>query len=157
VRRSVTHVRKTGLVEGPTKNHTARTVPVPAFVARLLATEIGGRDGAALVFPSARGGCLTLGQARYTFTKAVSAVGGIGWVRLHDLRHTCASLAISEGANVKVVQRLLAHKSAILTLDEYGHLLPDHLDGVADAFDTAADALRTAGPFKPYAVGTNTL
>ena len=157
VRRSVTHVRKTGLVEGPTKNHTARTVPVPAFVARLLATEISDRDEAALVFPSARGGHLTLGQARYTFTKAVSAVGGIDGVRLHDLRHTCASLAISEGANVKVVQKLLGHKSAVLTLDKYGHLFPDDLDAVADAFDTAADALRTVGVFKPVVVGTNTL
>src|SRR5260370_2505074 len=44
VRRSVTYVRKTGLVEGPTKNHTARAVPVPAFLARLLETEIADRD-----------------------------------------------------------------------------------------------------------------
>jgi integrase len=55
------------------------------------------------------------------------------------LRHTCASLAISAGANVKVVQKLLGHKTATLTLDRYGHLF---LDAVADAFDTAADALR---------------
>jgi len=75
VRRSVTYVRKTGLAEGPTKNHSARTVPVPAFIARRLKTEIAGRDGDALVFESARGGYLTLGQARYTFTKAVKAVG----------------------------------------------------------------------------------
>ncbi len=33
VRRSVAYVRKTGLVEGPAKNHTSRTVPMPAFVA----------------------------------------------------------------------------------------------------------------------------
>ena len=96
-------------------------------------------------------------MARYTFTKAVSAVGGIDGVRLHDLRHTCASLAISEGANVKVVQKLLGHKSAVLTLDKYGHLFPDDLDAVADAFDTAADALRTVGVYKPVVVGTNTL
>jgi integrase len=57
----------------------------------------------------AAGGNLTLGQARYAFTKAVTAVGGIDGVRLHDLRHTCASLAISAGANVKVVQKLLGH------------------------------------------------
>ena len=63
---------------------------------RLLETEIADHDGGALVFESARGGGhLTLGQARYTFTKAVAAVGGIDGVRLHDLRHTCASLAIS--------------------------------------------------------------
>jgi integrase len=77
---------------------------------------------------------------------------------LHDLRHTCASLAISAGANVKVVQKLLGHKTAVLTLDRYGHLFPDDLDAVATAFDaaaqSAADQLRTgrllsvAGPTK---------
>lgn len=144
VRRSVTYVRKTGLVEGPTKNHSSRTVPVPEFVARLLATEMGDRDGSALVFTSARGGgYLTLGQARYTFQKATAAIDGCDGVRLHDLRHTCASLAISAGANVKVVQRLLGHKTAVLTLDRYGHLMPDDLDAVADAFDAAAES--TAG------------
>ena len=98
----------------------------------------------ALVFPSARSGSyLTLGQARYTFQKATAKVEGCEGVRLHDLRHTCASLAISAGANVKVVQRLLGHKTAVLTLDRYGHLFPDDLDAVADAFDSAADGLRT--------------
>jgi integrase len=148
VSRSVTYVRKTGLVEGPTKNHTSRTVPVPEFLARLLKTEAQGREPGALMFSSARsGGYLTLGQARYGFEKATAAVDGCRGVRLHDLRHTCASLAISEGANVKVVQKLLGHKTAVLTLDRYGHLFPDDLDAVAAAFDraaaTTADALRT--------------
>jgi integrase len=111
VRRSVTPVRKTGLVEGPTKNHASRVVPVPAFVARLLETEVNGRAADALVFTSARGGgYLTPAQARYTFAKATAAVEGCQGARLHDLRHTCASLAISAGANVKVVQRLLGHR-----------------------------------------------
>jgi integrase len=144
VQRSVTYLRKTGLVEGPTKSHRARTVPVPAFVARLIETEIGDRDGDALVFTSARGGgYLTLGQARYAFGKAVALVDGCGGMRLHDMRPTCASLAIRSGANVKVVQRLLGHKTATLTLDRYGHLYPDDLGAVATAFDSAADALRT--------------
>jgi integrase len=152
VRRSVTYVRKTGLIEGETKNHTSRTVPIPAFVARLLATEIADKDAATLVFPSARSdGYLTLGQARYTFQKATATVEGCEGVRLHDLRHTCASLAISAGANVKVVQRLLGHKTAVLTLDRYGHLFPDDLDAVADAFDSAADALRTMTALRPVA------
>jgi integrase len=55
-------------------------------------------------------------------------------------------LAISAGANVKVVQTLLGHKTAVLTLDRYGHLYPDDLDAVATAFDSAADALRTVSP-----------
>jgi integrase len=74
-------------------------VPVTAFVTRLLETEIGDRDDGALVFESARGGgYLTLGQGRYGFTKAAVAVDGCEGVRLHDLRHTCASLAISADA-----------------------------------------------------------
>ena len=77
---------------------------------------------------------------RLTATKARIVADGCGGIRLHDLRHTCASLAISAGANVKVVQRLLGHKTAVLTLDRYGHLFPDDLDAVASAFDTAAKA-----------------
>jgi Phage integrase family len=67
-------------------------------------------------------------------------------VRLHDLRHTCASLAIGSGANVKIVQTLLGHKTATSTLDRYGHLYADDPETVATAFDaaaqTAADDLR---------------
>jgi integrase len=51
------------------------------------------------------------------------------------LRHTAASLAIAAGADVKVVQLMLGHKSAAMTLDIYGHLWPDRLDEVADALD----------------------
>jgi len=39
-------------------------------------------------------------------------------------------LAISTGANAKVVQKLLGHKTAVLTLDRYGRLYPDDLDAV---------------------------
>lgn len=94
VRRSVTYVRKQGLVEGPTKNHKSRTVPIPASVARLLATHLENLDNEALVFPPKRGDYLTLGQARYRFQKATKAVDGCAEIRLHDLRHTCASLSI---------------------------------------------------------------
>ena len=163
MRRSVTYVRKTGLVEGPTKNHTARTVPVPAFVARLLETEIADRDGDALVFESARGGgYLTLGQARYSFTE-----GGDGGRR--DRRGS----ATRSAAHLRLVgdQRrgeregrsdgCSGHKTAVLTLDRYGHLFPDDLDAVADAFDaaaaTTADPLRTGPVLKPVHSGRNSL
>lgn len=58
----------------------------------------------------------------------------------HDLRHTAASLAISAGANVKAVQRMLGHASASMTLDTYADLFDDDLDGVADALDHARRA-----------------
>jgi integrase len=56
-------------------------------------------------------------------------------ITMHDLRHTAASLAISAGANVKAVQRMLGHASAAMTLDVYADLFDDDLDSVADALD----------------------
>lgn len=58
-------------------------------------------------------------------------------VTIHDLRHTAASLAISAGANVKAVQRMLGHSSAAMALDTYADLFDDDLDAVALALDTA--------------------
>lgn len=42
---------------------------------------------------------------------------------------------IASGANVKTVQSQLGHKTATMTLDQYGHLFPDDLDDVADKMD----------------------
>lgn len=58
----------------------------------------------------------------------------------HALRHSCASLAISAGANVKVLQRLLGDASATMTLDRYGHLMDDDLTGVAAALGKAIES-----------------
>lgn len=53
----------------------------------------------------------------------------------HKLRHTAASLAIAAGADVKVVQQMLGHKDASMTLNTYADLWPDRLDEVADVLD----------------------
>ncbi|MDT0304001.1 tyrosine-type recombinase/integrase [Streptomonospora wellingtoniae] len=63
-----------------------------------------------------------------------AGLDGIG-LTPHKLRHTAASLAIAAGADVKVVQQMLGHTTATMTLDTYGHLFPDRLDEVADAVD----------------------
>ena len=57
----------------------------------------------------------------------------------HDLRHTAASLAISAGANVKAVQKMLGHASAAMTLDVHADLFDDDLDAVGDALSAAGD------------------
>jgi integrase len=54
-----------------------------------------------------------------------------------DLRHSAASLAVSAGANVKAVQRMLGHASAAMTLDVYADLFDDDLEAVATALDAA--------------------
>lgn len=52
-------------------------------------------------------------------------------VTVHDLRHTAASLAIQSGANVKVLQRVMGHSSASLTLDVYADMYESDLDEVS--------------------------
>jgi integrase len=53
----------------------------------------------------------------------------------HDLRHTCASLAISAGVRVLALQRMLAHTSAKITLDTYADLFDADLEAVAVTLD----------------------
>lgn len=61
-------------------------------------------------------------------------------ITLHDLRHTAASLAVSAGANVKAVQRMLGHASAAMTLDVYADLFDEDMDAVAKHLDAARAA-----------------
>jgi Phage integrase family len=61
----------------------------------------------------------------------------------HDLRHTAASLAISAGANVKAVQRMLGHAKASMTLDTYADLFDTDLDAVAVNLDGPSAPLPT--------------
>jgi integrase len=63
------------------------------------------------------------------------AKAGLEGLRIHDLRHTAASLAVAAGANVKAVQEMLGHSSAAMTLDRYSGLFDDHLDEVAIRLD----------------------
>ena len=52
-----------------------------------------------------------------------------------DLRHTCASLAVSSGANVLAVSRMLGHKDPSVTLKIYADLFDSDLDAVAVNLD----------------------
>jgi integrase len=54
---------------------------------------------------------------------------------IHDLRDTAASLAISAGASIKAIQRMLGHASAAMTLDTYGSLFDEDLEALADRLD----------------------
>ena len=139
IRASATHVTRKGIVESTTKTKRARHVPVPGPVWDRL--KLSYPQTQRIGVPSARGGLLPIEEYRRAFDKACDEVGIEGLVP-HGLRHTTASLAISAGANVKVVQRLLGHATAAMTLDLYGHLLDDDLAAVADALGKAIEALR---------------
>ena len=61
-------------------------------------------------------------------------------MRVHDLRHTAASIAISSGANVKAVQRMVGHRDATMTLKRYAHLFDTDLDRVAEDISAKASS-----------------
>ena len=148
---SATYVTGQGIVESTTKTKRTRHVPVPAPVWERLKDELPDEPND-LVFPRQRGGLLPIEEYRRAFDKGCAEVGIEGLVP-HGLRHTTASLAISAGANVKVVQRMLGHATAAMTLDRYGHLLDDDLAGVAaalgKAIESAAVSLRHEGQESP--------
>ncbi|MFC1945652.1 tyrosine-type recombinase/integrase [Chloroflexota bacterium] len=60
---------------------------------------------------------------------------GLKGVRLHDARHTHASLMLKQGVHPKIVQERLGHASIQLTLDTYSHVAPGLQEAAAVGFD----------------------
>jgi integrase len=143
VSRSVTE--SGGLQWSAPKTHERRSVPFPAALADELSALMVGKDRDALVFTDQRGGVLRNSNWRTrVFEPAVKQCRETDEtfpaITPHDLRHTAASLAISAGANVKAVQRMLGHAKASMTLDTYADLFDEDLDAVAIGLDEATRA-----------------
>ena len=71
---------------------------------------------------------------------------GLEGVRLHDLRHTMASLYLEQGVNPKTVAERLGHASVTITLDLYSHCLPGVQEAAAAQFDAAMESARSTAP-----------
>ena len=142
VAESVTPVKGV-MTFGPTKGHERREVPIPRHMVDDLVALVAGKTPDDLVFVGGRGAPMRSQTfQRAALTGAAKTMGIVGFTP-HMLRHTAASLAIASGADVKVVQTMLGHKSATMTLDLYGHLFGDRLDVVADAMESARVAAMT--------------
>lgn len=62
---------------------------------------------------------------------------GLPHFRLHDLRHTHASLMLKQGVNPKIVSERLGHSSIAITMDVYSHVLPGLQEAAALEFEKA--------------------
>ena len=62
---------------------------------------------------------------------------GIEPVRLHDARHSHASIMLKQGTHPKIVQERLGHSSIAITLDTYSHVAPSLQEAAAVRFDRA--------------------
>jgi site-specific recombinase XerD len=83
------------------------------------------------------------------FKPTALRVGLTAALRMHDLRHTAASLLIREGAPIKALQRPLGHKDAVQTLNRYGHLYPDELDSLAERLEQVRERARAEARTAP--------
>ncbi|MDQ1583774.1 MAG: hypothetical protein QOF36_1828 [Microbacteriaceae bacterium] len=129
------------IIVGTPKTHEARTVPVPAFLIEGLSRLCAGKRRNQLLFGGGDDHLRSPDSRRGWYVAAIreaqKADPLFPRLTIHDLRHTAASLAVSAGANVKAVQRMLGHKSAAMTLDVYADLFDDDLDAVGTALDLA--------------------
>ena len=77
----------------------------------------------ALVFTDEQGDPLHPNVVTRTFAKLIIQAGAPR-IRLHDLRHTHATLSLQAGVHVKIVSERLGHSSVMITLDTYSHAIP---------------------------------
>ncbi len=127
------------LIVGPTKNRKSRAVSLPSVVVDELArhlSEYPASRGSPL-FTGPKGGPLRRSNFRRAAWLPALREAGIEdpRPRIHDLRHTAASLAIAVGAHPKQVQEQLGHSSIVLTLNRYSHLFPQLSETLAQALD----------------------
>ncbi|MGP4916807.1 tyrosine-type recombinase/integrase [Brachybacterium tyrofermentans] len=147
IEESVTEVNGK-LVWSEPKDHQRRTVPWPRFLDGEIEAAMKAKGPEDLLFPAPGGGALRVRNMRRGWFDAAAETAGMKGLTPHELRHTAASLAVSAGASVLALQRMLGHDKPLITLDFYSDLFDEDLDLVADRLGearkkSAADYLRT--------------
>lgn len=129
------------------KNRRARTIPLVPELHVLVDRRAAGRSATDWLFASPEGGPLRESNWKRAvrWSDAVTKLGRPS-LRVHDLRHTAASLWLASGADPKVVQAVLGHFSAVMTMDVYGHLIAGNLWEAADKLGGTTGA---SGAFTP--------
>ena len=164
VRRSVGVIKAPGmgeeLVEGPTKTGQSRVVDLDSGTVAALRAYRASREALSAELARATGlvlGSLDAGyqhperfsrRFKNQVARAQKAVGEdqIPAIRLHDLRHTHATLLLAAGEPVKVVSERLGHANATITLTVYQHVHPGMGKQAADRFAALLDGSSETGP-----------
>lgn len=131
-----------------TKSYENRRIALPAFLRGLIGEHLLRHvddDPSSLVFTAPQGGPLRHQNFRNrVWLPALQAADIAPGFRIHDLRHTCAALLISQGAHIKALQNHLGHSSIQVTLDHYGHLYEDDLERLASGLDATYRSARSS-------------
>lgn len=131
-------------VDAPLKTKASRrTVGVPPKLVKVLA-ELVSVDEDEFVFLNDGGEPVRYQTFRQAWKKALDGTKYQG-VRIHDLRHTHASLLIAKGRPLTSIQRRLGHSSIQVTSDIYGGLLPEVEDDTTAAVEEALSEVDVGG------------
>ncbi len=133
---------------GPTKTGESRTIVVPPSLvdalkrhhrAQLEDRMLAGPkwEDTGLVFCNEVGGTQRANAVLNRLRKDLLAAD-LPRVRFHDLRDTCATLALSHDVPLYVVSKILGHKDPAMTLRRYAHVLPDAKEKAAQAMEEYA-------------------
>ncbi len=135
----------TYIVKEPKTPHSCRPVSLPPSLAVLIRQYRAEQEAAfgnlgsplsedGFVFTNPNGRPLDPNMVTRTFSRIVRKAG-IVQIRLHDLRHTHATLMLKAGVHPKVVSERLGHANIGITLDTYSHVLPGLQEAAAERFD----------------------
>lgn len=160
VRQALQRVGGELLIVAPKTQRSARRVALPAECVTALRAQrvqqIADKKAAGdnwkgteygLVFTTKNGTPIEPRNMNRSF-EALSIRAGVRKVRLHDLRHTCASLLHEQGADARMIMEVLGHSSIRVTMDIYTFV---RLDSQRSAFDRVGDALRKDDNTEPGA------
>ena len=150
VTRSLQRVAGVGLIFNEPKTESSRrTIPIGSSVVERLKAhrvsqaehrlKLGGNwKNQGLVFPNGWGSPMEASRAYRALQRALPKAGIDRHIRVHDLRHTAASLMIENGVRPDRVQNVLGHSSYTTTMDTYVHPNPETL---RDAVNILGDAI----------------
>lgn len=116
----------------PKNSGSNRTITVPSFLRDELLAHKAAHSEGPFIFQGNRPFATTTIDRE--FKKAIS-VAEITPIRIHDLRHSCASLLISKGVSIVGVAHHLGHKDVEQTLNTYSHLMPDDSSKIAEELE----------------------
>lgn len=116
------------------RDHKERQQGLRTFIGRILADND-------LVFSHPDGSPIHPDIITQAFSR-ISRRAGLSGVRLHDLRHTHATLMLQQGIHPKIVQERLGHATIAVTLDTYSHVLPGLQEAAALRFEEGLQRAR---------------
>jgi integrase len=128
---------------GPTKTRACRTITLPDSLRRIMEDHLENyASPGGYVFSAPEGGPLRPGNFRARYFAPSLEAAKLERVRVHDLRHTCASLLIAQGAHAKEIADRLGHSSPMVTMSVYAHILPSLEERLSSGLEETLKAAR---------------